>query len=81
MNVIYIDDPTSGQEFHFYGSDEHFMDELLNCCLVDFWLENAEDDEGEKVFGADYEWTSPEQLVKDITDWACEEAIINHWRE
>ena len=72
MNVIYIDDPTSGQEFHFYGSDDElFMDELLNCCLVDFWLDKC---------GCS-KWETPEQLVKDIKDWACEEATINYWRE
>jgi len=82
MNVIYIDDPTSEQEFHFYGSDDElFMDELLNCCLVDFWLEHAVNDEGEPLFDEDYEWLSPEQLVKDIRRWACAEATINYWRE
>jgi hypothetical protein len=82
MFSISIYDFNCEQSFHIKSQDkEDFMEQVLSNPLVEFWLENAEDDEGEPVFLEDWEWVCPDDLVKDITDWACEEATINYWRE
>ena len=77
MFSISIYDFNCEQSFHIKSQDkEDFMEQVLSNPLVEFWLENAEDDEGEPVFLEDWEWVCPDDLVNDIRDWACAEATI-----
>jgi hypothetical protein len=79
MFSITIDDPNCEETFVIQSHDkEDFMADVLRNPLVEFWLENAEDDEGEPKFLEDWEWVCPEDLVNDIRDWACGEATITY---
>lgn len=79
MLKLVIDDWDLKKVFVFESEDkEDFMNQILNNALVQLWLDSAEDDEGQKVFGEDYEWNEPDLLVRDICKWACNVAMFEY---
>lgn len=78
MFVLSITD--DGHTYEFASRDEEdFMDLVLENELVQFWLDNAiDEDTGEHLFDEDHEWTSASQLVEDIVVSCCGEANISY---
>lgn len=66
------------QTFVFSSQDEQeFINQVLQNKLVLFWLENADPDCVEDGCSLDcWTWFSADDLVFDISDWACGEATI-----
>ena len=77
---IYIYDPETDYVLDVKEwKEEVFIQKVLDYPLVDYWLGNAEDEEGNKVFDEDYDWTCSRALVEDIRNWACAETHIDFY--